>query len=388
MIAESRAACSERILGRFGEHSPGPLVISTGGLHGNEPAGVVASRNILRQLVRMRTQFSGEYLALAGNLSALRRGTRYIDEDLNRIWLRERVDRLESGMIEPGSVEESELREILAEIRHALGRTSGDAYFIDLHTTSAPGSPFVVVADTLANRRLATALPAPMVLGLTEYLSGTLLNFVNDLGHVAVGFEGGQHDAPASVATLELGVWQTLRFAGCVDVSQVPAADQVPHPFRWRFNGRPSVVEVQSRHRIDPADSFVMEPGFENLTPVRRGDLLARDRRGPIRSAESGLLLMPLYQALGDDGYFLVRRVWPFWLAVSERMRRFGMDRLLPLLPGVRRQTDAIDTLRVDPKVARWFVLQIFHLLGFRRQGSEDGMLVFSRRLEHRRPYG
>lgn len=385
MIGEALGECPERVIGRFGGQSPGPVVISIGGLHGNEPAGVRASRNVLQQLGRIRPRFSGEYLALAGNLSALRRGTRYIEQDLNRIWLRERVDRFESSTPEPGHVEEFELRGLLAEIRLAVGRTSQEAYFIDLHTTSAPGSPFVVVADTLLNRRLATALPAPIVLGLEEHLRGTLLNFVNDLGHVAVGLEGGQHDSPASVATHELGIWQTLRLAGCVDASQVPGANEVSRPFRRRFEGRPSVVEVRYRHNVDPADAFVMEPGFENFTRVRRGDLLARDRQGPIRSAESGIMLMPLYQALGEDGYFLVRPVWPFWLEVSEWVRRLGMDRLLPLLPGVRRQTDAMDTLRVDPRVARWLVLQIFHLLGFRRQGSEDGLLLFSRRVEHRR---
>ncbi len=385
MIAEIRGDVPERVIGRFGGQNPGPLVVSIGGLHGNEPAGVLASRNVLRQLASLRPHFRGQYLALAGNLPALQHRARFINEDLNRIWQQERVDRLESTGPAPGHIEESELRELLTEIRLAVGRCADQAYFIDLHTTSAPGSPFVVVADTLRNRRLALALPAPIVLGLEENLSGTLLNFVNDLGHVAVGFEGGQHDEPSSITMHELGIWQTLRLAGCVPPVQVPAVDRVTQRLRRRFEGTPRVVEIRYRHSVAPADTFVMEPGFENFTRVRQGDLLARDQRGPIRSAESGLLLMPLYQALGEDGYFLVRSVWPFWLEVSEWMRRLRLDRLLPLLPGVQRRTDARDTLRVNPKVTRWFVVQIFHLLGFRRQGSEDGTWLFSRRVEHPR---
>ena len=386
MITEPQGEFSERIIGRFEGERPGPLVISIGGLHGNEPAGVFASRNVLRQLTGLQPRFSGEYLALAGNLPALRRGTRYIDDDLNRIWIKERVARLESPTSEPAGVEESQLRDLLTEIRRGLSRTSGEAYFIDLHTMSAPGAPFVVVADTLLNRHLATALRTPIVLGLEEHLSGTLMNFVNDLGHVAVGFEGGQHDSPSAAVTHELAIWRALRAAGCVDASQGPGADVATRSFRQRFEGRPRVVEVRYRHGVDPADTFVMEPGFENLMRVQRGDLLAHDRSGPIRAVESGLVLMPLYQTLGEDGYFLVRRVWPFWLEVSAWMRRLGLEKLLPLLPGVQRETDARDTLRVNPSVARWFVLEVFHLLGFRRQGSENGMLLFARRVENRRP--
>jgi hypothetical protein len=53
---------------------------------------------------------------------------------------------------------------------------------------------------------------------------------------------------------------------------------------------------------------------------------------------------MPLYQALGDDGYFLVHPVWQFWLEVSARMRRLRVDRLLPLLPRVQRRIKARNT--------------------------------------------
>lgn len=382
MSAEFFEEFPGRVIGRFGALSPGPLVVSIGGMHGNEPAGAFASRNVVRQLAERRPAFRGEYLALAGNLPALRRRVRYITEDLNRIWEPERAVRSQSIAPDTASTEESERQELLAEIRLAISRASGPVYVIDLHTTSAPGSPFVIVSDTLQNRRLALALPMPMVLGLEERLTGTLLNFVNDLGHVAVGLEGGQHDSPTAVEIHELGIWRTLELAGCVDAVRVPVLERLTGRIRRRFDGNPRVVELRYRHGVEPADAFVMEPGLEHLMRVRRGEVLARDRHGPVRSTESGRILMPLYQTLGDDGYFLVRAVWPFWLELSAWMRRLNLDRLLPLLPGIQRQTAARDTLRVDPHIARWFVVQIFHLLGFRRQGSDDGKWMFSRRVD------
>ena len=89
---------------------------------------------------------------------------------------------------------------------------------------------------------------------------------------------------------------------------------------------------------------------------------------------------MPLYQSQGDDGFFLVRRVRPFWLRVSAWLRAIGAGNALQYLPGVQRRGH--DTLAVNSRIARWFVVEIFHLLGFRRQRPEKGTQVFTRRRE------
>ena len=50
-----------------------------------------------------------------------------------------------------------------------------------------------------------------------------------------------------------------------------------------------------------------MEPGFANIQSIAAGTLLARDRGGEIRAHEDCLVVMPLYQGQGDDGFFLGR---------------------------------------------------------------------------------
>jgi hypothetical protein len=97
------------------------------------------------------------------------------------------------------------------------------------------------------------------------------------------------------------------------------------------------VVEVRHRQAIVPEDHFTMEPGFRNFQDVRRGKVLARDRAGAIKASETGLILMPLYQPLGDDGFFLVRRVKRFWLTFSALLRKLKVGHYMHLLPGVRR---------------------------------------------------
>ncbi len=169
---------------------PGPLVIAIGGLHANETSGVVAARRVLDKLAEFSPMFSGTLLGLTGNRPALARGERYGHEDLNRIWFPERLRFEDFPAHHPRSVDEVVQREILQAIKSALDDFDGTAYFLDLHTTSAPGAPFAVLAATLSNRKLAERLPGAMVLGLEEHLDGTLLNYVNNLGHVAIGFEG------------------------------------------------------------------------------------------------------------------------------------------------------------------------------------------------------
>ncbi len=370
-----------RVVGRYVGGVPGSLVIAIGGLHGNEPAGVFACRRVLEALEKERPEFRGTFLALAGNLPALEQGTRYIDEDLNRIWTSSRTGSPPAHGSD-GTVEANQLQGLRLQIEAALDEAPGPAYFLDLHTTSASGVPFSVFGDTLPNRRLALILSAPVVLGLDEHLDGTLLNYINNLGHVAVGFEGGRHDSPSAVEGHELAIWRTLTHSGCIDQSDVRDMTRLTRSFEERVREVPRIVEIRYRHTIDENDSFQMRPGFENLKPVVDGELLAHDCRGEIRAGESGHMLMPLYQAQGNDGFFIVREVRPFWLAVAAWMRGLGLDAIVPYLPGVDPHPERPDTLVINPRIARWFVIEIFHLLGFRKQRPEDGRLVLKRRRE------
>jgi hypothetical protein len=94
---------------------------------------------------------------------------------------------------------------------------------------------------------------------------------------------------------------------------------------------------------------------------------------------------MPLYQAQGDDGFFVMREFKPFWLAVSAAVRRLHLDALLPVLPGVHA-AGAPGSLVIHRRVARWYAKEIFHLLGYRREREEGDLLLVSRRRERPRP--
>ncbi len=126
---------------------PGSTLIILGGIHGNEPAGVLAAERVWRRMQKRRAALHGEVVLLRGNTRALEQRVRYINADLNRQWTAENV---RAGELERGTPELSELleqRELLTVIREAINRARGEIYFVDLHTTSAHGQPFATVGD-------------------------------------------------------------------------------------------------------------------------------------------------------------------------------------------------------------------------------------------------
>ncbi|MDX1579712.1 MAG: succinylglutamate desuccinylase/aspartoacylase family protein, partial [Gemmatimonadota bacterium] len=348
--ADSGSLASDRIIGSYGEEGSGPLVLCVGGIHGNEGSGVRALRRVVSRLHEERPDFVGRMIAVAGNLEALRAGRRFIDRDLNRGWSMRRVaDALEN----PDSVEDLEQAALLETLVPPIRRAGGEIYLLDLHTTSSVSPPFVTLSDRLETRAFAQQLGIPLVLGIEEEIDA-MVDYLSGFGAVAIGVESGQHDDPASVDLHEAALWVGLVAAGCLPentgVVDVRACRRVLAEAR---SGLHDVFEVIYRRGIEPADAYTMTPGFTNFTAVRAGQIVARDASGPVPVPMGGRLFLPLYQAQGEDGYFLVRPVRRVWLRVSRFLRRLGAPKLLPLLPGVRRSTRREDTFVVSRRIAR-----------------------------------
>ncbi len=386
MTPRDLGARRQRVIGAVRGETAGPTLVCTGSLHGDEPSGVLALQRILRLLEEHQLPIRGEFVALAGNLSAMVADERYLSDDLNRHWSPDNIRRARETELETLSDEDRELRELLDALHELFERSGGELHFLDLHTSSADGQPFVCIGDTLRNRRFAEKFCVPVILGLEEQIDGSLLEYVNNLGYITVGVEGGQHRAETSVDHHEAVVWLALVSAGLLRESEVPEIDTYRQRLRRVSRDLTGFMEVRHRHPIEPADEFAMEEGFTNFQHIRAGQLLAHDRVGEVHAAEGGRILLPLYQGLGSDGFFIARDVNSFWLRLSSGLRRLGLDRALHWLPGVRRHPEREGTLIIDTHLARWFALEVFHLLGYRKRRSVEGKLVVSRRLFDHRP--
>lgn len=370
-----------RVLGRVAGSRPGPTLVILAGVHGNEPSGMAALTRVLTELQGRADLLAGDIVALAGNREAIAQDVRFVNRDLNRAWTPRRVEALrQRSERESLAAEDREQLELATELDRAFREARGRTYVLDLHSTSGGGAPFVVLADTLRNRSFAAPIAAPVVLGLEEQLEGTLLSYLSDQGHVTIAFEGGQHLAQRTVDHAETAVWIALETTGITSVRRLKRPSRLGQLLERASAGLPTVVELRYRHGISPEDEFQMLPGFANFQSVRAGQVLAYDKNGPVRCPEDGLILMPLYQKLGNDGFFLVRGFSPAWLTISASLRRLRADSIVHWLPGVRRHPERPATYLINRAIARWYALEIFHLLGFRRMGELGKALVVARR--------
>ncbi len=374
----------ERVLGSFGEDPEGPLFLFTAGIHGNERAGVEAVQRVFAAL-RERDgtpvgRFQGRCVAFAGNLKGLQKGVRYLDQDLNRLWTPKKLANLLARDPRKDDAEEAEARELLGCFEKELSRAKGKVLIMDLHTSSADGPPFSCMGDTIPNRKLAFALPVPVILGLEEAIDGAMLDWFYENGHVAIAVEGGKHESKETVDNLEAMVWISLVAAGNLCAREVPRLGDFQRLLEREVRGIPHIVEIRYREVIRRGENFHMIPGFKTFDWIPKGTALAEKDGRVLRAEEDSYVLLPLYQGQGEDGFFLGRRVPRFWLLLASLLRRLRASKLLPLLPGVRRHPGKKDCFMVDPKIARWGTVQVFHLLGYRRRRPEGDQLVFSRR--------
>ncbi len=306
----------KRLIGKYVGEEKGPLLICFGGMHGNEPAGVRALEIMFKMLEveplsNPDFSFRGCLLGLRGNVRAQKAGKRYIVKDLNRQWTPEHVERVLHSPIEDLDAEDLELRENILLIRKEIEAYDPEkVVMLDIHTTTAFGGIFSIATDDPESLQIAKELHAPVIMGLLDGISGTSLHYFNDgnIGRrcVPVAFEAGQHDETLSVNRAIAALTNCMRTIGCVRAKDVENRhDKLLIEFS---RGLPKVAELMYVHHVEPEDEFSMVPGYKNFQPVKKGQLLAYDKKGPIYAPVDGLILMPLYQPQGEDGFFIIKQ--------------------------------------------------------------------------------
>lgn len=370
----------QRVISRQRSTIDGPTVIVTGAVHGNEPAGWLAATRVSADLEASGWLARGQFTAMVGNLAALRAGRRCVTSDLNRNWTARQLSG--SDAADPGEHERVERGELLALFDEICDESTGPCVFLDLHTTSAHGPAFACMADVLRNRRYARALELPIVLGLEEVIPGSMLGYICDHGHVGVAVEGGQHDDPAAIDLLEHVIWVTLARAGLLAEQADERVQSARAALRsaTRRRDRRRYFEIMHRQVLPRGHSFVMLPGFVNFDPVEHDQLLAHDENGPVLCPATGVVMLPLYQSEGDDGFFLARPVLKAWLWLSAGLRRCRLDSWVPWLPGVSRHPGDSRSLVANQRIARFWVREIFHLFGYRESRHGPQGQIFIRR--------
>lgn len=307
----------KRIIGRYSGQEKGPLLICFGGVHGNEPAGVQALELMFKMLevepiTNPAFSYKGALLGLIGNTEAYKSGQRFIDTDLNRIWTKEKVDFVSQAKEYVLNNEEKELKALIHTIQDEIENYQPhEIYILDLHTTSSYGGIFTIACDDQRSMEIAMELHAPVITGMLEGIYGTTLHYFNEdnfsVPTTGVLFESGQHTEPLSVNRAIAAITNCMRTIGSIDARHIENRhDRILIEYSRKL---PKVATLVLRHEISNGDQFEMMPNYHNFQKVSKGEIIATNKYGAVSVPEDSLLLMPLYQKQGEDGFFLVKKL-------------------------------------------------------------------------------
>jgi succinylglutamate desuccinylase len=301
-----------RVLVEYGDINSGKLLIVLAGIHGNELAGINALNQLLVFFESHKIDFKGKIIGLAGNLKALETESRFLHKDLNRQWYATKVKKLHLlpfGML--NTHEDVEQKELFTTIETVLSKKANpaDVFMVDLHTTSAKGGCFTITNGIEESLEQARKIPVPTINGMTKILKGTTIEYFESLQIPAIAFEAGQHEEEASVHRMKSAIMLLLSNMGIIDTHYMDYFNQETSEMIDFNKQLPSAVEVIYHHPIEEEDLFVMNPGYVNFQPVKAGEELAKDKRGAIQAPYDSMILMPLYQKKGSDGFFLVKEI-------------------------------------------------------------------------------
>jgi predicted deacylase len=264
----------------FAAAAPGPHVVVLALTHGNEIAGAIVLDRLLRGGVRPTR---GRLTLGFANTEAFARfdpaqptTSRFVDEDLNRLWDSATLD----GPRRSVELDRARAMRPLLEQADLL---------LDLHSMLWPSDPLILSGSAAGGRALARAIGVPgLVIADHGHLSGRRLidhpRFTEG-GGAAVLVEAGQHWAAATVAMTHFSVAGLLRHAGMAQHG--PLLPEQP-PVMHRFAEVTDVVTAATS-----GFAFVREfRGGEVV--ARRNTIIALDGDSEIRTPyDNCLLVMP-----------------------------------------------------------------------------------------------
>ncbi|MFY7855191.1 MAG: succinylglutamate desuccinylase [Rubrivivax sp.] len=317
---------------RFAGLAPGPRLIVTGAVHGNETCGTRAIERVLADLDRGALTVVRGTLTLVPvcNPLAYAEGRRMGERNLNRRLL--------------PTATPAEYEDHIANVLCPL-LAEHDA-LLDLHSFRSAGQPFVLrgpenntgtlepfareaeeralcahlgvtrvvegwmsaYAGGVARRRerqqAAGGAPAAAAIEDPTYGIGTT-EYMRSRGGYAVTLECGQHDDPAAPDVGERAIRQTLALLGLVDAA--PEAPQGP----FEVLRLDTVID-----RLHPDDQFVK--AWTSFDPLAEGELIARRHDGTeVRAPGPGRIVFPDPGArAGHEWFYLARpSTRPVWAA-------------------------------------------------------------------------
>ena len=269
----------------FDSGKPGPHVLLTAVVHGNELCGAITLDFLFRENVRPeRGRLTFAFCNVAAYLqfnSANPTASRFVDEDFNRVWSPDRLD---------GSQHSSEL----ARARELRPLVESADFLLDIHSMQQATAPLMMCGPLEKGRRFARAVGTPEIIVSDEgHAAGRRMRDYGAFGNPsspknALLVECGQHwEAASAVVAKETA----LRFLVAVEAIGPAALERFklsPTPARQKL------IEVTSAVTI-AAEKFTFAGNYVGLEVIpKRGMEIGRDGQTPVLAPyDNCVLIMP-----------------------------------------------------------------------------------------------
>lgn len=264
---------------------PGPHVLMTAIVHGNELCGAIALDFLLREKVRPS---KGRLTFAFCNVAAYQRfdafnptASRFVDEDFNRVWSPERLDGPQR------SVELNRARELRPIVDSA-------DFLLDLHSMQHATAPLMMCGPLEKGRRFARQVGVPqLAVSDSGHAAGRRMRDYADFGDPdspknALLIECGQHWEQASADIAKQTALRFLEALDVVDPAFIAQWPLPPKPVQQRM------IEVTDAITIT-ADRFSFVDNYLGLEVIpKRGTVIAHDGVKPlITPYDDCILIMP-----------------------------------------------------------------------------------------------
>ena len=270
---------------RLDSGKPGPHVCVNALTHGNELCGAIAIDFLFKHAIK---PMCGVLTLSFANVAAFQRfearepdGSRFVDEDFNRVWTREVLD---------GPRDSTELR----RARQLRPFVESSDYLLDIHSMLEPSPPVMICGPLEKGIRFAFEVGVPQnIVSDTGHANGTRMRDYGGFGDPsspknALLVECGQHWERNSADV----AWQTLwRFLRAVDVVDRAAAEREIQPA-----AAPQRLIRVTDAVIANTPAFRFARSFTGLEVVpRQGDVIAWDGDQAVRAPyDNCVLIMPV----------------------------------------------------------------------------------------------
>ncbi|WP_186150739.1 succinylglutamate desuccinylase [Burkholderia gladioli] len=251
------------------------LLVSAG-VHGDETAPIELLSMMVRDLARGALPLANRLLMVLGHPAAMRAGTRYLDDDLNRLFNGRHAQREGSRDAPRAAVLEAAAREFFA----AAPESRQARWHLDMHTA--------IRASAFEQFALLPHIGEPPARAMIDWLARARIAAV--LLHTEPGNTYSQFCASACGAlacTLELGKVRPFgqnelsRFAGADAAVRALVAGEVGSAAAHAAAAAPALPRVFTvigqLTKQSEAFELLVAGDVANFTPLARGTLVARD---------------------------------------------------------------------------------------------------------------